>query len=660
VLGRGLGTRLAVIALLVGSVACGRVRSADFPISALLAPTPSTPSLRVTRIATVTPSGVTTGTNWTEVLTLSNPDAPGTPIVVTGIVDNPTADGAQVALVDCAGVPIGGTQTCRATVRYNPVGTGSLNANPSFTYEYTSEGATRTGSQSFNVQMNWIAPSASPTPALTYNLRPLLLTSGGFPHSMVPAYQYEEPYGSITLQFLPQNAALVPDGVVVDPSNGKVSGTYSGASTSFPVCLVMDGVVTGICSNALIQGVTEQQITADITPCTAAGVTGDGSSSNPYRISTVNQFDTCVRQSPSKSFILTASLDFSSVSMDPIPTFSGTFDGQNFELSNYAYTEGTGLPGLGLFRKLDAGAIVKNLHLKNFNIIGPGKYYAGVFAGMSENSLLHNISISNSTVQAAYGFGALVGFYTATSAGPYAGGAIDRIEVNNVVLHDNDSDWAVAGGAIGIVSPFTQIKCSRIRVTGLQTNNMGNVVGGVIGTSWVGLDASMPNRPLASLWLDGATSSGTYSSDGEFISGIIGFASGGDVMTSIGSTAQLSSTNPSGAIGGLIGAIGFNVGLASQRVVLGNSYFAGSMSGSSRVGAIIGDTTYRMWNGQVSMTGVFRHTDLLEPHQIAGNPSSITGVPPIPITTGLLQTPSTLVFWNHPWTLTPGLYPYLW
>ncbi len=641
---------------------CGRVRVADFGLSSasntpVATPqpgptaTPSGPGLNVVRLNTNMPTAIVSGVQFTEVLEISNP-SPSVPLTLTGVSDNPIAQGAELNIQDCLGVTLLGATTCRAYIRYLDVSAGDVLANPSFDYEFVENGITYTDAAPHSVQMSWATPASGLS--FSYSLSPFLLTENEFPHSMTPPYSYTDPYGSIDLKFVPKDLSTVPAGVAIDSSSGRISGKMAPGHVTVPVCMMRNGTLTQVCSNAVLRGESEPVISAGASPCAGMGVAGDGSSTSPYQISTAAQFRDCIRLEPSKAYLLTGNIDFNSFVMDPIPSFSGSFDGQGFTLSNYSFTDALPTTPVGLFRSLTTGSIVKNLVLHNFYINSPGTALGGVLAGAAQNSLISNITIRDSTVIASYGIGGLIGVYTATSADTFGGGAVDLIKISNTLIRDSDSAWSVAGGAIGIVVTDTLVKFSRISVTLLSTSNMGNTVGGIIGASQIGHDA-VGGKPLASLWLDGAVSTGTLSG-AEFVGGIIGFATEGDQFSNVGSLATLSSTARGG---GLFGGMGGNSAAPTLKIALGNSYFAGSVAGIASRGRILGDAQYRSWGGQVVMTGVYVLSSIPGSDQVAGNASTIAGTPPVPYLASQLQDPDALPFWGFPWVLVPGVYPRL-
>lgn len=643
----------------------GSASKGDTPVLTPPALTPPVPQLKIQSINSIKPTTMVTGLDFVQVLEFSNPDSPSIPLTVTSVSSTPSS-GVSIDLSACTGVILDGTRNCRARVTYQSASPATLTAEPVFHFTYTQEGISKSGTRTFPVEMDFEAPSPDLYPEMKYPNTPLVLTDTGFPQFVTPTYSFDFDPSSVPLvQFVPKHLHLWPEGIKIREDSGKVEGALASGSLSLPVCLMVDGVLTDACSNVRIKGHTEAVRTADSSPC--AGVEGDGSTANPYVIRTKEEFDSCLRNHSSKHFILGESINFSGFPMEPIQDFSGTLDGQGNALSEYAYTDATsGLP-FGLFRSVLPGAVIKNLSLMNFNLNGTTKYYVGMLAGRADDALLSDIQIVNGSVTAEYGFGALVGLYVGTGT-QYSGGAITRIQIENIELVDsnkNGEGWSVAGGAVGIASLFTPVRVSQIQVKRLNMRQVGSVVGGIVGTSWVGLVASpITDRPLSQLWLDGATSQGDIEG-AEFLGGSIGFGTAGDLYHNLGSEMVISTTHATGRIGGLIGAIGGNAGNASLTLELARSYFAGTINPRDPryAASLIGDTDYMDWNGTIEVSEVYAAVDSeTYPFLLPGNPHTaqpgVEGTPES-VSVTQLQDPTQLPFWSLPWVHSSGSLPTL-
>ena len=66
-------------------------------------------------------------------------------------------------------------------------------------------------------------------------------------------------------------------------------------------------------------------------PCSSQYIEGAGTETNPFQICTPGQF---LAVNTSNYYIIMRDLDFSGIAIAPIENFSGSIDGQNFNLSN--------------------------------------------------------------------------------------------------------------------------------------------------------------------------------------------------------------------------------------------------------------------------------------------------------------------------------------
>lgn len=87
-----------------------------------------------------------------------------------------------------------------------------------------------------------------------------------------------------------------------------------------------------------------------------------------------------------KTVVLEADIDLSGVDFSPIPTFGGTFEGNGHTISGLSLSEGTSYQGL--FRYVQAGAVVRDLHVTGTVAAVGEQAYLGGIAGSNEGTLL--------------------------------------------------------------------------------------------------------------------------------------------------------------------------------------------------------------------------------------------------------------------------------
>lgn len=135
-----------------------------------------------------------------------------------------------------------------------------------------------------------------------------------------------------------------------------------------------------------------------ITADAAAFSGGDGSSGNPYRISSAADLAAIAQQVNSGNthykdeyFELSRNIDLGGMEWTPIGKndstywFQGNFDGGSYTISNLTITQETGEGFLGLFG-CNSGTI-RNLYIENVKIITAkyGTYPAGAVCGINSN-----------------------------------------------------------------------------------------------------------------------------------------------------------------------------------------------------------------------------------------------------------------------------------
>jgi hypothetical protein len=349
--------------------------------------------------------------------------------------------------------------------------------------------------------------------------------------------------------------------------------------------------------------------TADAT-CTSS--LGTGSSESPILIATANDLNTCVRNYPRGAFKLTADIDlasFSNSTFNPLPAFYGHFDGNGKEIRNYTWsyvTAGSNYVGyIGFFRSLQLHSIVKNLTLRSISITGansiigtasvPGSATVGVLAGYSRGAIVYQVQVHSAMVtNCRRNCGGFIGSIThpsysniendPTSSADFIDGYYDRLTGTNLSITNPFDGWGFSGGVSGgmYVTPF---RISRAKVQ--STISTGNGGGGILGFHYSESSASANSN----LWLDQCQSSGTLSmgtaGGGAMFGGLIGSMDAGSTISNSFSTMTLSSNNT--GMGGLVGNVLDSAsGLTKFAIV--NSYFKGSVSGSTSMGVLVGGT----------------------------------------------------------------------
>jgi urease accessory protein UreF len=302
---------------------------------------------------------------------------------------------------------------------------------------------------------------------------------------------------------------------------------------------------------------------------------GSGTETSPYQVASAQQLQNiayAVQVDPaaqSAFYELTANIDLGS-SVAPVIgsatyPFSGTFNGQGYEILNYALTAQGG--------------------------------YAGLF-GYVTGATLENFSLTVSSVS-AFGFsdvGSVIG---------YASGILNLSSVN-VYLSGALSGAGYVGGFAGDLSTSTGTLITGCTVSGTGSVSgssayvggfAGHFVSGTISGSWSTLPVTSTynnaNAYVGGLFGYTAGSIGSSYSTGTvtntaasagMIGGLLGeSAPGSIVFQSYSTSTVLASGSTSSYIGGLIGY--------GSSATIAQSYSTGSVTGTQYVGGLIGYAT---------------------------------------------------------------------
>lgn len=126
-------------------------------------------------------------------------------------------------------------------------------------------------------------------------------------------------------------------------------------------------------------------------------------------------------------------------------TFAGTFDGQGHSISNMVMSCNY-YRGVGFFRSLGDGAVIKNLTFVNANVNNgeatSANHFYGVVAGHSKNLTLENVDVKDSTVTCKYSGAALVGCMEGATV-------IKDCDIENVTLNTTNAIRVAVFGIIG-------------------------------------------------------------------------------------------------------------------------------------------------------------------------------------------------------------------
>jgi len=325
---------------------------------------------------------------------------------------------------------------------------------------------------------------------------------------------------------------------------------------------------------------------------------GQGTPEDPYLISDPFTLGAMIYYRFDAHYRLTAPIDLAGICWGRavVPHFEGTFDGDNFAISNLTI-EGGGY--LGLFGHLEAVAEVKDLSIVDVNIVswnGPIGALSGSNRGKASNCN------SSGSVSGASWVGGLVGWNDEGSiiAGRSAATVTGGSTVGGLVGYNRDgtisesySDGIViGGGTIGglagdnsgrIVRSHSTGQVAGGRAGGFVGHNGGSIescssTGTVTGEIEVGGFAGMN-------WGSIITSQSTGNVDGTMRVG--GFV--GDNRGSIAESFSTGTISGDQSVGGLVGRNHRGPFASSPDACIADSYSAGTVTGRDTVGGLVGE-----------------------------------------------------------------------
>ena len=211
---------------------------------------------------------------------------------------------------------------------------------------------------------------------------------------------------------------------------------------------------------------------------------------------------------------------------DDFVGFKGTFDGQNFTISNLKVNSNSW--GKGLFGYMDAetNATVKNVNIHNANIVASD--CAGIIVGYATNGTFENIHVDGDVS------------VVATVSDGYAGGIAGcgyNANFNNCSVIANNgskitSAGSFAGGIVGYQcnnkKAITDCKVANLTITGYAA------VGGISGIIQTGSDFSFTNNSVENVVLNKTRADGNPS-----IGAFVGTYSGTAATTLTGKVSNV-------------------------------------------------------------------------------------------------------------------------
>lgn len=316
---------------------------------------------------------------------------------------------------------------------------------------------------------------------------------------------------------------------------------------------------------------------------------GDGTSSNPYQISSAADLVT-LRDTTADFgcyFIQTASIDLSAVAQWSTgigisgTAFSGNFDGNGKTISNLNVVRNSGtVSGLGLFGWLEGtveDVTVSGTVSNNQHFVGGLVGHAGPGARVSSSS-------ASVAVTGTYAVGGLIGYAPAG-----AGTVIEDSSASGNVTATATTANSYAGGLAGHIQTSTEIR--RSYATG-DVNGQAQWIGGLVGRAQSAtIEQTFATGSVTNTQAGGAASTG----------GLVGEAERTPISDSF-ATGLVQAGASAAYVGGLVGLLNQSTGQVTR------SYSIGRVSGgsSSLTGGLVGEifnsgtVSASMWNTETS------------------------------------------------------------
>ena len=290
--------------------------------------------------------------------------------------------------------------------------------------------------------------------------------------------------------------------------------------------------------------------------CTASSqaMAGSGTESDPYQVENLCHLRD-METSPESHYIQIKDIDATTMThgwkngFAPIKDFSGTYDGNGYQISNLKVNAADeAFKNIGLFGELQGG-LLKRVKLVDFST--KGGVNVGSLVGLNNQGTIEDSEVDGK-VDGDRTIGGLVGLNQ---------DGVIRNSTSMVRVGKNSRDRWVAGGLVGQNDGGT-IEGSH--ASGAVTG--GNQVGGLVG------------KNMGSVISSHATGNVTGASTGVgYVGGLVGWHFGGTI----------SDSHSGGKVVGAAPGVGGLVGVNFARIV--SSHTLGQVRGKNKVGGLVGE-----------------------------------------------------------------------
>jgi len=300
--------------------------------------------------------------------------------------------------------------------------------------------------------------------------------------------------------------------------------------------------------------------------CSTVNYNGDGTSSNPYEVSSADELRCVgddhanasdVGDSLESDYVLVSDVDVSGSTFEPVANFNnpfnGTFDGDGYGVTGLTVDRQNSFDS-GLFGVVGEEGRVENVTVEDVDV--SGMTWAGGLVGTNKGTVTN--SHATGEVSATDGAGVLVGLNPGTVEDSYATGEASAVNISGGLVGRNEGEVArsyaegraeggyLVGGLVGSNEEVITESYADTTVSGTRSDSFD--LGGLVGTNFGEVNESYARGDVGG---------------GRFAGGLVG-SSDGTIEESY-ATGEVSGTDS----GGLVGDLNFR----SSASVVRDSYW---------------------------------------------------------------------------------------
>ncbi|MDR0438508.1 MAG: Ig-like domain-containing protein [Bacteroidales bacterium] len=215
---------------------------------------------------------------------------------------------------------------------------------------------------------------------------------------------------------------------------------------------------------------------------------GEGTLANPYLIHDVAELD-AIRENPHAHYRIMNDIDMTPLlgyrTWTPIPTFTGTLDGQNFAIRNLRFENiDENELSASLFSRLTGTAKIENLYITDAEIIADNLGISFVAGVMEGSALIKNVHVTGSiklgTLFGTSNVGAIVADVVSTTTVRIEQCSFDGVIETLSGISFNNAHIGGIAGSLRNAEVINSVSRGRITVRNGATPTSG--VGGIVGS----------------------------------------------------------------------------------------------------------------------------------------------------------------------------------